>query len=99
AENSYVLGASFGVTILENRYRQHVVQNFERFLQLDNCLNMLTKWCPEKLSALIRDAMTIQNKANTQLQTELQAAKRKWEDDKTEMDKLISHCKGVGIFG
>jgi hypothetical protein len=56
---------------------------------------MLTKWCPDKLAALVKDAMTIKRTEITQLQTEFKAAIRKWENDKSEMDKLISHCEEV----
>jgi hypothetical protein len=45
---------------------------------------MLTRWCPEKFISLVKDAMT-----------ELHAAKKECEDDKSEMDKLISHTKRV----
>jgi len=40
-EISYVLGASFDVAILEERYRSHVVHNFGNFVRLEKYFNML----------------------------------------------------------
>jgi hypothetical protein len=60
-EKYYVLGASFGVSILEERYRGHVVNNFRSFLENPNAkyyFNMLTRWCPEKILDLMRDGVT-----------------------------------------
>jgi hypothetical protein len=88
---SYVLGACFGVAMLESRYRDQVVQNFESFLRLPNYFNMLTKWCPEKLLALVEDAMKTERKS-------VETAKTKWEKEKRLMDQLIAHCKTVSAF-
>ena len=85
---SFVLGACFQVAMLENRYRDQVVQKFESFLRLQNHFNMLTKWCPEKLLALVEDAMTTERK-------DFETAKTNWEEEKRLMSQLIAHCKTV----
>jgi hypothetical protein len=85
----YVLGASFGVAMMETSHRQHVVTDFENFLQTDNdYFNMLGRWCPEKVSALVMDAMTHERVKATNLEN---AYKSKMQ----LMHELIDHCKGV----
>jgi len=55
---SYSLGASFGVVELEERYRTHIIADFEEFLKLDECLSRMEKWCPRKFTQLVKDVWT-----------------------------------------
>jgi hypothetical protein len=60
AEKCYILGASFGVSVLENKYRYHMVRDLHSLLHSPNSkynFNMLTKWWPEKILALTIDGM------------------------------------------
>jgi hypothetical protein len=63
-EHSYVLGACFGVTLLEEQYRKHVIEHYDQFCQLkefESYMNLLAKWCPWKLSSLVKDAIAAQS--------------------------------------
>jgi hypothetical protein len=57
------LGACFGPEILEERYRPHVVANFDQFLAERKSFNMLSKWRPEKLLALVTDGIAFRDVA------------------------------------
>lgn len=60
AKYSYVLGASFDVQCMEDKNREHVVNNFPAFLDHDKgetWFNSLIKWCPDKLYRLVHDAV------------------------------------------
>jgi len=44
--------------MLEERHRQYVVEHFENFISLwktENYFNMLVRWCPQKIPALVED--------------------------------------------
>lgn len=61
-EYSYVLGACFDVSILEDKNRPHVVANFKNFLSLskqEKYFDMLMKWCPHKVVQLIEDSFAV----------------------------------------
>ena len=58
---------------------------------------MLTKWCPDKLAALVQDVVNLERKSTTQLKTQYQSAEKNWERTRSDMDQLISHCKTVCI--
>jgi hypothetical protein len=59
-EYAYVLGASYDVESLETRNREHIVNNFQTFINRTSgktYFNMLMQWCPEKVFQLIHDAV------------------------------------------
>jgi hypothetical protein len=90
----YVLGASFGVPMMETAHRQHVVTNFENFLQNsqkeNNYFNMLGRWCPEKVAALVMDVMAHER-------TKAAVLENAYKEKIMLMHELINHCKGVRI--
>jgi hypothetical protein len=92
----YVLGASFNVPMMETEHRQHVVANFEHFLQQsqkeNNYFNMLARWCPEKVGTLVMDAMAHER-------TKAAVLDNAYNGKILLMHDLINHCKGVRIKG
>ena len=94
-EIAYVLGACFRVTMLEQKHRDHVLHNFGNLLRLEHHFNMLMRWCPEKLLALVKDVRVAEKRIRDNEEKEADKAKRNLESEHIQMDKLISHCKAV----
>ena len=97
ADLAYTLGACFDVEILEKHYRKTVVDSFDKFLaNSSECFNMLSKWCPNKLQALVRDGMTNRLDVEKGLIAKHTNEKSAWEQERSLMDCLIvQHCKEV----
>jgi hypothetical protein len=55
-----MLGAMYGAESLENENRETLVNNFKEFLNGPlgkNGPNTLVRWCPQKVSQLVHDAV------------------------------------------
>jgi len=92
-ELAYTLGACYDVKVLEDRYRPSVVETFESYMSSGDLFNMLTKWCPDKLPALVRDAMAARSRIQQKLETKIQEQKEKLEQEDDMIQGLVRHCK------
>jgi hypothetical protein len=92
---AYTLGACFGPEILEERYRPHVVAKFDQFVAERKSFNMLSKWRPEKLLALVADGIAARDATREAQERERINSLYKEED---MLGDLISlHCKPVKL--
>jgi hypothetical protein len=89
-----------------------VVENFDKFLVEGEGFGMLSKWCPEKLLALVTDAMAIRNQREKDLKEAFDMREHDWKDEldrkkyfvedpeKLLINTLVSkHCKAVHSNG
>ena len=93
----YALGACFGIKALENFYREQVERDLGLFLR--TYFRMLVQWCPEKLVALVTDALAFQQRAvkeeKDQCALAFQCEKAEWQKERLLNDGLINLCKKV----
>ena len=85
-----------------------MVENFDKFLVEGEGFGMLNKWCPEKLLALVTDAMAIRNQREKDLKEAFDNREHDWkysldakkyfveDPERNQVNMLVSqHCKAV----
>lgn len=97
-EYAYTLGACFDVKALEDRYRGTVVEGFESFVTTGDSFNMLVKWCPHKLLALVKDAMAARTWHGKRLDERIARLNDALEhEDELVEDLITKHCWKVKL--
>lgn len=71
------------------------METFESYMSSGDLFNMLTKWCPDKLPALVRDAMAVRSRVEKTLQDQVEKQKEKLEQEDDMIQGLVLHCKTV----
>ena len=60
--------------------------------------NMLTKWCPDKLPALVRDAMAARSRVQKEREREMASQKDQLKQEDDLIKELVGgHCKKVKV--